>query len=1161
MWCDPPGKDRATQIFRSNMRIDPRTPSEEIGASTAPSFGATTNLLETLWKSARELGPGWVGYRLANALELRTGSLERKLPLRPWKERPLACWLRAGVPAEATAYAGWRNEHAGKFFADASQLAPFVSPAAVATAEAILRGQFPFFDQIKAAGFPPSWEGGPPVHFSRIDEFAGGDIKLVWELNRFSSAFYLGRAFARCGEDRYAEAFWQLVQDWAENNPPNRGANWKCGQEASFRVMALCFGLYLTVNSAATTPERIALLVNILAHHGERIARHIAYARSQKNNHSISEATGLLTLGILFPELSAAAQWQARALEVLAADVAEQFYEDGSYVQHSLTYQRLAMHDLQWAMALAKRNGVSLPATVEGALRRASEFLLALVDPVTGRVPNYGANDGALVLPLTSCEYGDFRPVLQSSYYVTHGQRLLEPGPWDEEGVTLFGPGVLEAPQGTSTRRATAAEDGGYFLLRGGESWALTRCARFRHRPGHADQLHLDLWWKGVNVLLDPGTYSYNAPPPFDSALKNTRFHNTVTVEHRDQMVSASRFLWVDWAHGTVRRFCRGTDLDLLEMEHFGYRRFGITHRRAVVRAGDEAWVVVDDVLGRGKHPARLHWLGADFPFDFSSQDKRLTIDSSVGKVTLHVFAPKDAIAGLVRMGTRFPGDGRAEDGARGWQSPCYSRLEPALSFAVEADERLPVRFLTVISLGTPARPHFSGNVLELTQGERTLRLQLQDCGQKCIVENAELRGQHILARGSTKPPRSFLLIHQAFAGTDDPGGTRHFELGRRVARSGHRFTVIASDINYTSGQRVTPRAALFTPQEHEGIRIVRAYTLSRLHKSFVWRVVTFFSFMATSFAAALRSGPVDLVIGTTPPIFQAATAWAVAALRRKPYLLEVRDLWPQFAVDMGVLKNRVLIAMSRWLEGFLYRHSSHILVNSPAYRDYIAAKGIPREKISLVANGVDASLFDPESSGEGFRSAIDARDRFVITYAGAMGLANDLGTVLEAASLLRGREDILFALVGDGKERPALQAEMKRLQLGNVVFAGPFPKSGMAQVLAGSDACLAILKNIAMFATTYPNKVFDYMAAGRPTLLAIDGVIRDVVDAAGAGIAVPPGDPEALAQAAVRLADDRPSSRQMGRRGRVYVAQHFNRDQQAREFEELIVRLAEAGR
>jgi len=401
------------------------------------------------------------------------------------------------------------------------------------------------------------------------------------------------------------------------------------------------------------------------------------------------------------------------------------------------------------------------------------------------------------------------------------------------------------------------------------------------------------------------------------------------------------------------------------------------------------------------------------------------------------------------------------------------------------------------------------------------------------------------------------LLIHQAFVGPNQAGGTRHFELASHLVDQGDGVAIVASDLSYLTGQKTNTGGGLVTREQIGKIRVLRAYTYPTLHKGFVWRVFSFVTFMLTSVWAGWKAGKPDLVMGTSPPLFQAASAWFISALRRRPFLLEIRDLWPEFAIEMGVLTNPVLIKLSRWLERFLYARATHLLVNSPAYKTYLINKGIPPEKVTLIPNGVDPDMFPLDLDGRPFREKLGVTEKFVITYAGALGMANDIPTILRAAERVRDEPSIHFVLIGDGKERANLERQAAEMQLPNVTFAGSFPKNEMGRVLAGSDACVATLQNIPLFSTTYPNKIFDYMAARRPTILGIDGVIREVVEAAQAGIFVTPGDDAQLADAARYLCRNRAEAQEMGERGRDYVVANFNRHQQAGEFVALVHRLS----
>ncbi len=387
----------------------------------------------------------------------------------------------------------------------------------------------------------------------------------------------------------------------------------------------------------------------------------------------------------------------------------------------------------------------------------------------------------------------------------------------------------------------------------------------------------------------------------------------------------------------------------------------------------------------------------------------------------------------------------------------------------------------------------------------------------------------------------NILLIHQFFASLDEPGGTRHHELARRLADLGHHVTIIASPVSYLTGASKKGRVPWVQCQpDGECITVLRAYTYQAFHRSFVHRVISFISFMLSSFIIGLGVRDVDLVWGTSPPIFQGATAWALARLKRVPFLFEVRDLWPAFAIAVGVLRNKILIRLSEWLERFLYRQAQVVVVNSPGFIAHVQRRGA--RQIELVPNGADLAMFDPDADGMAFRAAHGLEGQFIALYAGAHGLSNDLHVVLEAAVRLGERKDISIVFLGDGKEKPALQQRAQELGLSNVRFLAPIPKTEMPAALAAADACIAILKPIEMYKTTYPNKVFDYLAAGRPVVNAIDGVIRTVVEQAGAGISVPPGDAAALAQAICALADDPSGRQEMGRRGRAYLAQHFDR-------------------
>ncbi len=392
---------------------------------------------------------------------------------------------------------------------------------------------------------------------------------------------------------------------------------------------------------------------------------------------------------------------------------------------------------------------------------------------------------------------------------------------------------------------------------------------------------------------------------------------------------------------------------------------------------------------------------------------------------------------------------------------------------------------------------------------------------------------------------RHILLIHQLFLTADQAGGTRHYELARHWLGRGARVTVVAGGRSYLTGASHAQDGEL-----PDGLSVRRVGTLPIGRGGFVARLANFVAFTLSALFAALRVRDVDVVVGTTPPIFQAGAAAAAARIRGIPFVLEVRDLWPDFAIGLGVLRNSWLIAVARGFERWLYRTADQVVVNSPGFVDHV--ERVVGKAPAVVPNGVDSNAFDPASAGSAFRAQHDLQERFLVVYAGAHGIPNDLGCVLDAAERL-GDETVYWVLVGDGREKRRLVADAERRGLSQVVFLPPVTKRAMPDVLAAADLTLAVLAPLELFQTVYPNKVFDYMAAGRPVVLNIDGAARDVVETAGGGCFVPPGDPGALAEAVRRYRADPQLGRQQGAAGRAFVAEHFRREDHALTFLDLL--------
>jgi hypothetical protein len=639
-------------------------------------------------------GPKWVGFRVYYAALQRLGVMRSKLPRCRWLDQPLSAHLKDAGLAHPQRYEAHRRSVRLPFFFDGKQrhsYTPYFDPWDAGTralrnlSDDLMNGTFRYFEHLRVdAGTPPAWnrncltgEALPTeIHWSEIHDFGSGDIKLVWEPNRFAFAYALVRMYWRTGDDSFAELFWRLVEDWQRQNPPQCGPNWKCGQEVALRVMAWCFGLYGFLGSSATTATRLALLAQMIAVSGQRIDGNLSYALSQQNNHGISEAMGLWTIGLLFPEFREASRWKQTGRKLLERLGRQLIYDDGGFSQHSLNYHRVMLHDYVWSLRLGELHDERFSSELYDRLGRAGQLLFQLQDEETGEVPCYGQNDGALVLPLSNCDIRDFRPVVQATAYLTRRDREYTSGPWDEELLWLFGPAGLDAPHRPGQREDLAAQDSGYFTLRGASGYAFVRAANFCHRPSQADCLHTDIWWRGQNIAIDAGTYSYNAPQPWDNPFARSEFHNTVTVDGRDQMDRAGRFLWLPWlsGHGSPVQTSRTKYVAYWEGYHNGYSRLPdpVTHRRGIVRLGDEHWLVADRLLGRHRHTFCLHWLLGDYPYHFERAASRLTLDTEKGTYGISIATSQGRLStSLVRA---------TQDSPRGWRASLYMKRDPALS-------------------------------------------------------------------------------------------------------------------------------------------------------------------------------------------------------------------------------------------------------------------------------------------------------------------------------------------------------------------------------------------------------------------------------------------------------------------------------------------------
>ncbi len=405
------------------------------------------------------------------------------------------------------------------------------------------------------------------------------------------------------------------------------------------------------------------------------------------------------------------------------------------------------------------------------------------------------------------------------------------------------------------------------------------------------------------------------------------------------------------------------------------------------------------------------------------------------------------------------------------------------------------------------------------------------------------------------------LLIHQYFLGENDPGGSRFNQFVKHWTSLGHEVTVIAGTVHYATGQK-DPRYKgkwIVKERPHPLVTVYRCYVSEEYNKHFFGRLWGYLSFVLSSlWAALIHAGKHDVMVVTSPPLFVGLTGILVSRLRRIPMVFEVRDLWPESAIDAGVVTNPLLIRLAYALERSCYRVARLVNVLTPAFREVlIQRKGVPAEKIRLIPNGADLDLFQPGERDNWVRETYGLQDKFVVTYMGAHGVANGLWSLLHAAEACRDLDDVVFLLIGDGMEKPKLEAYAKQTGLTNVKFLPSQPKRTIPDFCRASDVCVAVLKKAETFKTVYPNKVFDYMSCAKPILLGIDGVARDLVESCEAGWYVDPDDPEDFRRRLLDLYRNPALREAMGQNGYQFVSRHFSRanlaDQYERELKEML--------
>lgn len=386
---------------------------------------------------------------------------------------------------------------------------------------------------------------------------------------------------------------------------------------------------------------------------------------------------------------------------------------------------------------------------------------------------------------------------------------------------------------------------------------------------------------------------------------------------------------------------------------------------------------------------------------------------------------------------------------------------------------------------------------------------------------------------------------------------TRIYELALRLQRSGHKISILTTFPNYPSG--VVPkewRGKFFWKGFDNGMTVYRIWSFATPNRGFLKRIASQLSFSFFSALAGLFISRSDAMVIESPPLFDGFAGVFLNAIRSVPYVFMVSDLWPESAVQMGVLRNKRLIWLAKQIELLFYRRAAAVLSLTAGIQEKIKAEPIEGSKVVLFRNSVDCEFFRPGLDGSSMRQEIGVNSTaFVVMYAGTFGLAHKLSTLLETAALFQsdGNQQVRFVLAGDGADSDALKHRADELKLENVVFLNSLPKTRMPELLNASDAIVVPLRNLEIFRGALPTKMFEAMACGKPLILGVAGEAERLVRDAGAGYCIPPEDPVSMHQAISQIMQHPANARQMGERGRQYVQRNFDRDARTQQLTEVL--------
>ena len=549
----------------------------------------------------RNMGWRYTKFRIKHELSSRSGILKKRFPINPLFEQYISLEQ-------------WKTKSGNFFFESRESLSFPKNPTSEIKErfQNLKEGKFIFFNSVPFnIGKNYDWVTNPDTgykydinkHWTEIADYSkeAGDIKYVWEKSRFSYLYDIIRYDYHFNEDCALFVFSEILS-WIDANPINCGPNYRCSQETSLRVLNWTFALHYYRNSLFLTEDVFNKIQFAIYWQIDHVYKNINFSRiAVRNNHAITETLALYLIGLLFPQFPDAEKWKQKGKAWFEEEIAYQIYEDGTFLQFSMNYHRVVVQLLTWAIVLSEKNNESFSAIIYDRAKKSVQFLRTCMIDENGYLPNYGANDGALFFKLNETTYRDYRPSLDALARALKTELSILK---ENEDAYWYDLNHETTNRWVPSAGIHSFSVGGYYVLRENKSLTFIRCGNHKDRPSQADNLHLDVWYKGENVLLDAGSYKYNTDDETLRYFMGTASHNTVMLDGYDQMKKGARFIWYDWSQ-CKNATCDETKESYLfkgSIDAFKHVSKDIIHQREIIKIKDQPKWIIKDVIVNKPH-------------------------------------------------------------------------------------------------------------------------------------------------------------------------------------------------------------------------------------------------------------------------------------------------------------------------------------------------------------------------------------------------------------------------------------------------------------------------------------------------------------------------------------------------------------------------------